>query len=404
MASISVTPASVVEEEEEVVGRVVGGVVGVDVVVVVGSKLVVDVDVTGTVALPIGVVLLPGIIGVVVIGVVVKDVVVLVPGSTVVMGGKSVVVVPPVSMAVVVEFVIGVSRSVEVSGGTSVVGVVVGTAPVVEIPVPGPVMPSGVDEVAVAVTVAFCDGSIMLEISLIMELIGSTGSDVLVVVVTMPVGAKRISDVLVVGSGVSSAIGELLGVRVGVSSAVVVVVDSVVGGTSASVLVLVVVDSVVGATSASVPVLVVVVVDSSSLGVGVVSAPVPVLVLVVVVVDSSSLGVGVVSAAVPVPVVVVGSSSVASGLLDEELLDKLEEVVSDVPLVGEGESGVGAGSGGETTIVLEIIIVVTFESLDGSRSGSDCLLVVSVDGGLGDTVSDDVIVPLLNWRLTWRGK
>jgi hypothetical protein len=112
---------------------------------------------------------------------------------------------------------------------------------------------------------------------------------------------------------------------------------------------------------------------------------------------------------VGVVVVVVGLSPVGSGSdsLDEELLDELllEEVLPDVLVVGEGESGVGVGSGGETTIVLEIITVVTFESLDGSRSGSDCLLVVSVDGRLDDTVSCDVvIVPLLNWRLTWRGK
>jgi hypothetical protein len=128
----------------------------------------------------------------------------------------------------------------------------------------------------------------------------------------------------------------------------------------------------------------------------------------VVVVDSSS-SVGVASASVVV--VVVDSSSVllgsGSGSLDEELSDELslEELLSDVLSVVVGESGVDVGSGGETTIVLEIMTVVTLVSL--SESGSDCLLVVSVvsvDDELGDKLCCDVIVPLLNWRLTWRGK
>lgn len=64
----------------------------------------------------------------------------------------------------------------------------------------------------------------------------------------------------------------------------------------------------------------------------------------------------------------------------------------------EDESGVGVGI---TTMTLVIPIVVML-GVSESESESDCPWVVSNDKLGGDT-SSDVVVPLVNCRLTWRG-
>lgn len=91
----------------------------------------------------------------------------------------------------------GVDVSVAVAGGSVTVGVSV------EMPVPGPVM--ALD--GIVVSTALDGGSRMLEMtelmSLRIEVSGLLGSLVLELV-TMPVGARMISDVLVVGTGGSS--------------------------------------------------------------------------------------------------------------------------------------------------------------------------------------------------------
>lgn len=54
-------------------------------------------------------------------------------------------------------------------------------------------------------------------------------------------------------------------------------------------------------------------------------------------------------------------------------------------------------------MVLVMMTVVTFESLDEPESVPSCLLVVS-DEELGGSDSCDVKVILVNCRLKWRGK
>ncbi len=77
-------------------------------------------------------------------------------------------------------------------------------------------------------------------------------------------------------------------------------------------------------------------------------------------------------------------------------------------LVVEAESVVveSVVNGGVTTIVLEMMMVVTFTSGSSTESVSVsvCLFVVSDVDELGTMLSWDVIVALTNWRLTWRGK
>jgi len=78
-------------------------------------------------------------------------------------------------------------------------------------PVPGPVIPS--DGLGLnVVEVVLCGGSRMLErpelISLNRELSGVGGSDVLELVVTIPVGASKIPDVLDVGTGGSTDVDD----------------------------------------------------------------------------------------------------------------------------------------------------------------------------------------------------
>lgn len=157
-------------------------------------------------------------------------VVVVVPLSTivdVVMGGGSevspsesmveVVFVTGGGISVVEEVTVGggggsvtVGVSVKVSVGVSVGGSVGVSVRIADVPVPGPVIPVGVG----AVKVLFSSGSRILEMrelaSLRIELIRFPPSLVLVstalaeVVVTMPVGARRISDVVVGGGSASS--------------------------------------------------------------------------------------------------------------------------------------------------------------------------------------------------------
>lgn len=127
-----------------------------------------------------------------------------VPGMLVVVVGSSVtgrLVV--VSGAMVVLFPIGGSEESPLGIGADVVSLVGGSVTVavsetvVDIPVPGSMLVGVTDEVA------FCDGSTKLEIIESMSLkIELSGSDSLVLdeLVTMPVGAKRIEDVVIVGS------------------------------------------------------------------------------------------------------------------------------------------------------------------------------------------------------------
>jgi hypothetical protein len=188
--------------------RVVGGVGGVEVS-------------GGTVLLPVGFVVLPeNMLDDVVVtgGSEVVDEVIPVPGPVTppvmlvdeLEGGFGVPVpVLPESVDERVEFVIGVcpgSLLVDVGGGGGG-SVTVAEVPVAT-PVPGPVMPS--DELGLNVVVALDDGSRMLErpepMPLKRELSGLGGSDVLELVVTIPVGANRISDVLDVGTGGSTEV------------------------------------------------------------------------------------------------------------------------------------------------------------------------------------------------------
>jgi hypothetical protein len=141
-----------------------------------------------------------------------------------------------VSVDGMVEFVTGgkpgsLTLVLSDTGGSVTVGSVAVDGAVVETPVPGPVIPSVGPRtevsVGVAGAVAFGDGSKTLEmaepISLRRELSGLPGSELLALVVTMPVGASRIPDVLVVGTGGSSDVGVssgAAGLLVGVSSGV----------------------------------------------------------------------------------------------------------------------------------------------------------------------------------------
>jgi hypothetical protein len=182
----------------------------------------------GTVLLPVGneVLLLENVVEVMVGGF--EEMVELPLGSgpdvVVLMGGSGVPEVLVDSTPEVVEFVMGGCPgsvvlvlsggvvTVSVDDGSVVEGVSVEGIPVVEmIPVPGPVI--ALDGIMVRVT--FGDGSRMLEmaelISLKRELMGLLGSVVLDDV-TMPVGAMRISDELVVvGVGSSSDVDVLGG-------------------------------------------------------------------------------------------------------------------------------------------------------------------------------------------------
>ncbi|KAL2125776.1 hypothetical protein VTI74DRAFT_2775 [Chaetomium olivicolor] len=144
----------------------------------------------------------------------------LVPGTWVEVADSEENVVRPVPVdGMLVEFEIGgCSLPVEVSigrvevvcvagGSVTVVGGSVAVAvSVVETPVPGPVMPL----VGSKVNVALCDGSRMLDrAELILsktELIGSTVLDTVSLVVTMPVGARRIEDVDVEAGSVTTSL------------------------------------------------------------------------------------------------------------------------------------------------------------------------------------------------------
>jgi len=89
-----------------------------------------------------------------------------------------------------------------------------------------------------------------------------------------------------------------------------------------------------------------------------------------------------------------------------ELLSDELSLVEPLSLDDDGSGlGVELVNGGVAIIVLVITIVVTLGSLDDSTSESElvCLLLVSGDE-LGGKVSGDVMVPLANCRLTWRGK
>lgn len=112
----------------------------------------------------------------------------------------------------------------------------------------------------------------------------------------------------------------------------------------------------------------------------------------------------------------VPEGEVADGLaLEEALLDELslgEMMPPKKSLLDEGsvaedepESVVAldVGSGGETTIVLEMMIVVTLVSLDEAEFELVSSVVVSEDE-LGKRLSGNDIVALMNCRFTWRGK
>lgn len=409
MTGMLVTPASG--------GRLVVSLVVVD-ASEVGRVMVVD-GTGGTVLLPVGTELLPGTdpgkeVGGVLSGgwLILVVELVPVPGIDVLPGGGDVIVL---SVDEMVEFVTGgrpgsLTLVLSDTGGSVTVGSdTVDGAAVVETPVPGPVIPSVGPrtevEVGVAGAVAFGDGSKMLEmtesISLKRELSGLPGSELLALVVTMPVGASRIPDVLVVSSGAAGLL-----VDVGSSSAMLLVLLPGSGGTTVE----------EGCSGSGVEV------SLAELSSGVLVLPGAVSVeeassdeLSVVDVSSDELSL--------VEVLRTGV------LVDEETLDELSlvEVLSDGSLVllsdelsledtlrdtlldalslsvVEVESEVGVGKGGETITVTGTTMVVTLESLDESESELDCLLVVSneVDGA---TLSCDVVVPLLSCRLTWRGK
>jgi hypothetical protein len=316
-----------------------------------------------------------------------------------------------------------------VTVGSDTVGSVVVAGAVAETPVPGPVIPSVGPRtevsVGVAGAVAFGDGSKTLEmtesISLKRELSGLPGSKMLELVVTMPVGASRIPDVLVVGTGgssdvvVSSGAAGLL-VDVGSSSAMLLVLLPGSGGStveegrsgsgvevslaelSSGVLVLPGAVSVAEAVSDG---LSVEEASSDELSVEDVSSDEPSLVEVLrtgLLVDEETLG-----ELSLVEVLSDGSLVLLSDelSLEDTLLDTLLDALS--LSVVEVESEVGVGKGGETITVTGTTMVVTLESLDESDSELDCLFVVSneVDGV---KLSCDVVVALVSCRLTWRGK
>lgn len=385
--------------------------------VVVGGS---DVSV-GIVLLPVGTELLPGkevgplLSG----GGRVKLVVALVPVPgmliEVLPGGAGVVVL---SVAEMVEFVTGGRPGSLMVVDSDTGGSVTVAGALVVIPVPGPVIPSVGPRTEVEVAVAFGDGSKTLEMtesmSLRRELSGFPGSELLELGVTMPVGAIRIPDVLIVGTGSSS--------DVVVSSGPGVLVD--VG--SSSTMLLVLLPRTGGRT-----------VEEGRSGS-----------LVEVSLDELSSGELVLPGAVSVEEGVSDELSVeenvsdelsveegvsdelslvellrAELLVDEETLDEpsvaellsdgslvllsdelsLEETLLDALLVVEVESEVGVGKGGETITVTGTTMVVTLESLDESDSELDCLLVVSSEVD-GLKLSCDVVVALVSCRLTWRGK
>jgi hypothetical protein len=182
----------------------------VELLVEVLLRVVGGVEVSGgTVLLPVGIELLPEkVLDVTTGGSVEVDEVAPVPGPVMPVAVLEGVTVPglPESVADVVEFVIGgcPGSVVDVDNGGG--GSVTVADALVETPVPGPVMPSeglGLTEAEVV-----CGGSRTLEtaepMSLKRELIGSLGSDVLELVVTIPVGASRIPDVLDVETGGST--------------------------------------------------------------------------------------------------------------------------------------------------------------------------------------------------------
>ena len=354
-----------------------------------------------------------------------------VPGIDVLPGGADVIVLSVTGM---VEFVTGgrpgsLTLVLSDTGGSVTVGSVAVDSAVVETPVPGPVIPSvgPRTEVEVGVAVAFGDGSKMLEmtesISLRRELSGLPGSELLELVVTMPVGAIRIPDVLVVGTGGSSDVAVSSGVAgvlvdVGSSSTRLLVLLPGSGGStveegrsgsrvevslaelSSGVLVLPGAVSVEEAVSDG---LSVEEASSDELSVEDVSSDELSLVEVLrtgLLVDEETL-----DELSLVEVLSDGSLVLLSDelSLEDGLLDALLDILSLSVSVVEVESEVGVGKGGETITVMGTTMVVTFESLDESDSELDCLLVVSneVDGV---KLSCDVVVALVSCRLTWRGK
>ncbi|KAL2016036.1 hypothetical protein VTK56DRAFT_4326 [Thermocarpiscus australiensis] len=91
--------------------------------------------------------------------------------------------------------------------------------------------------------------------------------------------------------------------------------------------------------------------------------------------------------------------SVEEPLADEISLEVLPDELSlDAPSVGVA---VGVINGGVTTIVLEMMTVVTLGSPNDSESEIVCFVS---DDELGVRDSPSVIVALVNCRLTWRGK
>lgn len=94
-------------------------------------------------------------------------------------------------------------------------------------------------------------------------------------------------------------------------------------------------------------------------------------------------------------------SLVAERISDDELSVVVTSLDDELSVEASELGGVGSGNGGVTKIVLEMMTVVTFVSV--SSSVPVCLLVVS-DEEVGGRDSRDVIVSLVNCRLTWRGK
>jgi hypothetical protein len=419
VGSAVVIPGMLVTPDSLVVVVVVMGVLDSLVIVVGGS------DVSGgVVLLPVGMVPLPekppDVVGAG--GGVKADVVLVpVPGMSVDELGRPGVVV--LSVDETVAFVTGGNTGslmvvVSDTGGSvsDTGGSVTVAGPVVETPVPGPVIPS-VGPRTEVVVVAFGDGSKTLEmaepIPPMIELSGLPGSELLELV-TIPVGAIRIPDVLVVGTGGSS--------DAVVSSASVVLLEDV--GSSSRVLLVLLPgtgsSTVEEGRSGSV---VEVSLDESSAGELVLPDAVSVEEvssdeLSVEEASSDELSVEVSSDELSLVEVVRAGPLDDEKLLDElslaELLSdgslvlrsdvlSLEDMLLDALPVVEDDSEVGLGKGGETMTVTGTTTVVTPESLDESDSELDCLLVVSneVDGG---TLSCDVVVALVTCRLTWRGK
>jgi hypothetical protein len=94
-------------------------------------------------------------------------------------------------------------------------------------------------------------------------------------------------------------------------------------------------------------------------------------------------------------------SLVAELMSDDELSVVVTSLDDELSVEANELGGVGSGNGGVTKIVLEMMTVVTFVSV--LSSVPVCLLVVS-DDEVGGRDSRDVIVSLVNCRLTWRGK